>query len=267
MICIAKEHLNKKNMINTFCDGVLSKDHIPFDIKETGISISLYVNEHDSSYVKKEFNFFYEKSEESVVIDGNFAEIHTEITKEKYNLFTACGLAFFTLIFIMQSYVGEDLMNLLFYHHEFGASFIVEPWRYITPAIMHGSMIHLFMNMLCWNQLSGALEKHYDYKLVLSVVLFTAFISNAAQFIFSGPNFLGISGAIFGLIGYIWAKGKLDTESRVGFNNSVLWFSLGWIGLGYLNIIPGVQFANEAHLFGLLSGIAYAVLEARKKLR
>jgi GlpG protein len=267
MVCIAKVHINKKYIISEFCQNELNVYGAKFKIIEDGISISLFVESIHTEKIKEVFDSFYEQSVNTMVIEGDFIELKEEIKIQKHNLFTACCFSLFVFIYIMQVYRGEDFMNHLFYHKEFGLSMFLEPWKFITPALMHGSLLHLFMNLMCWNQLAGSLEKNYDYKIVLYVVLFSAFFSNLGQFIFSGPNFLGISGAIFGLIGYIWTKGKIDKEARVSFNNSVLWFSIGWIALGYLDIIPGMSFANEAHLFGLLSGIFYAVYEKKKAVK
>jgi GlpG protein len=74
----------------------------------------------------------------------------------------------------------------------------------------------------------------------------------------TGPLFGGLSGVIFGLMGYTWLWDRLNTEQRFGMPTSLMTFMMIWLVLGVSGLTERLGFgsiANTAHLVGLLSGL------------
>ncbi len=137
-----------------------------------------------------------------------------------------------------------------------------QSWRFITPAFLHFSMLHIAFNLLWWWELAGVVEKQQGKLRLILLFLFTAITSNLAQFYLVGPYFGGLSGVVYGLVGYCWLFGILNKNSRVNLPNSYFLFLLGWLVLGFINILP-VNVANYAHLVGLLAGLLLAVISSK----
>ena len=137
-----------------------------------------------------------------------------------------------------------------------------QSWRLITPAFLHFSALHITFNLLWWWELAGSVEKHHGKLRLILLFLFTAASSNLAQFYLVGPYFGGLSGVVYGLVGYCWLFGKLNKNSKVSLPNSYFIFLLGWLALGFVNILP-VNVANYAHLIGLLAGLFLALISSK----
>ena len=89
-----------------------------------------------------------------------------------------------------------------------------EIWRLFTPMFLHFSIMHIVFNMLWLRDLGSMIEARQNSFVLLILVLPIAAGSNCAQFFFSGPVFGGMSGVVYGLMGYIWIRGKLDPGLR-----------------------------------------------------
>jgi len=134
-----------------------------------------------------------------------------------------------------------------------------QSWRFITPAFLHFSMLHIVFNLLWWWELAGVIEKQQGKQRLILLFLFTAITSNLAQYYLVGPYFGGLSGVVYGLVGYCWLWGLLNKGSKVSLPNSYFVFLLAWLVLGFVNLLP-VNVANYAHLVGLLAGLILAAI-------
>jgi len=140
----------------------------------------------------------------------------------------------------------------------------LQSWRFITPAFLHFSALHIVFNLLWWWQLAGVVEKQQGKQRLLLLFLFTAIASNLAQYFLVGPYFGGLSGVVYGLVGYCWLFGVLNKDSAVNLLNSYFYFLLAWLALGFIDLLP-VNVANYAHLVGLLAGLLLALLSTTLK--
>ena len=140
-----------------------------------------------------------------------------------------------------------------------------EWWRVLTPMLIHFSLGHIVFNMMWLFQLGSMIESAQGSgRFALLVVVF-ALASNLAQYALSGPHFGGMSGVNYGLIGYVWIRGRCDRASGLHLDKesvvlSVAWFFLcltGWVG----------PIANYAHAAGLLCGMAWGWVSAKIVLR
>jgi GlpG protein len=130
-----------------------------------------------------------------------------------------------------------------------------EPWRLLTPIFLHFGFMHILFNLLMLAQLGGLIEAVRGSWRFLVFVLLIAVPSNVAQYLWSGPQFGGMSGVVYGLFGYIWMKSRYEPGS--GFYvapNTVVWM-VGWFFMCLFQIIPGVAVANAVHATGFAVGI------------
>ena len=130
-----------------------------------------------------------------------------------------------------------------------------EPWRLLTPIFLHFGFMHILFNLLMLAQLGGLIEAVRGSWRFLVFVLLIAVPSNIAQYLWSGPQFGGMSGVVYGLFGYIWMKSRYEPGS--GFYvapNTVVWM-VGWFFMCLFQIIPGVAVANAVHATGFAVGI------------
>lgn len=140
-----------------------------------------------------------------------------------------------------------------------------QSWRFITPAFLHFSVLHIVFNLLWWWELAGIVEKQHGKSRLILLFLFTAITSNLAQYYLMGPYFGGLSGVVYGLVGYCWLWGVLNKGSKVNLPNSYFVFLLAWLVLGFVNLLP-INVANYAHLVGLLAGLVLAALCSKLKI-
>lgn len=134
-----------------------------------------------------------------------------------------------------------------------------EWWRLFTPAIMHGGLFHIFFNLLSWWQLAYPIEQRKGPLKLCLMTLGIAAFSNALQFWGAGPRFLGLSGVVFGVFGYLWVKGKLDPDDGLGVSARTTQSILVWFVVCLL--MPGL-IANYAHAGGLIFGVTLGALSA-----
>ena len=174
------------------------------------------------------------------------------------SIFVVCWLVYFTSPLIVPAEIFRFLLDLKL------SVILEEPYRLITPALFHYSIIHITFNTFWWWQLAGDIERQLGKLSLLHVFLLTALVSNVGQFLVSGPNFGGLSGVVYGLFGYVWCLGWLKPEKGLSLSNALASFLLFWLVLGYLDVLP-VNMANTAHLLGLITGCLMAFVKAKKK--
>jgi GlpG protein len=140
-----------------------------------------------------------------------------------------------------------------------------EVWRLLTPIFIHFGIMHLVFNLLWLKELGTAIEMKLGTMFLLTFVLVTGVISNIAQLIYAGPIFGGMSGVVYGLLGFVWMKSKFDPGSGFYLDRQTVIMMLGWFVLCAVNIIPHV--ANGAHGAGLALGIIWGFIAAKAAAR
>ena len=139
-----------------------------------------------------------------------------------------------------------------------------EWWRLITPMFIHFSLTHLVFNCLWIYVLGTKIEQIDGHITFINLVIFSSIISNLAQHFFGeSALFGGLSGVIYGLLGYCMII-EIDTkQERYDLPPALYLFMLIWLILGFLGILNLFGFgnvANYAHLGGLISGIIFAMI-------
>ena len=128
-----------------------------------------------------------------------------------------------------------------------------EIWRLFTPIIIHFGILHIVFNMVWLFQLGSAIERYESIKRMAILVIIISLSSNLAEFIWSGPLFGGMSGVVYGLLGYVWAQGKFNPRAVLGLNQNIALMMLAWFVICWLGLVGNI--ANMAHTVGLLAGI------------
>jgi GlpG protein len=132
-----------------------------------------------------------------------------------------------------------------------------EIWRLFTPVLLHGGWMHLFLNMWCLLDLGSMIEGRQSSRSLVVLVLVFAVASNLTQWYFRGPAFFGMSGVVYGLLGYVWMKGKFDPSSGLFLHPQTVLIMLIWFFACWLDWIKHV--ANYAHTGGLVLGMLWGL--------
>jgi len=135
-----------------------------------------------------------------------------------------------------------------------------EVWRILTPMLIHWDPLHILFNMLWLMDLGSMIEgRQSSWTLGILVVVFAA-ISNVGQYLVSGPIFGGMSGVVYGLLGYIWIRGKRDPGSGLFLHPSTVTMMIIWFFLGFTPLLGHI--ANTAHGAGLVTGMLWGFLSS-----
>ena len=147
-----------------------------------------------------------------------------------------------------------------------------EVWRLFTPIFLHGDIFHILFNM-AWAIIIGRqIESRIGVWKTILFIMITAAISNTAQYLMSGPNFIGYSGVLCGMFGFIWIRQRHCPWEEYDLERStalfIFIFVMGVFSLQvlafFLNFFANIHFnlpiANTAHLTGGLTGAFLALL-------
>ncbi|MBV1870081.1 MAG: rhomboid family intramembrane serine protease, partial [Gammaproteobacteria bacterium] len=99
---------------------------------------------------------------------------------------------------------------------------LVELLRFVSPAFLHFSVLHIVFNLLWWWQFGGTIETHQGWLRLALVLLMTALFSNLAQAYVTGPNFGGLSGVVYGLLGYLFVYRKISRKSLLQLQSQIV---------------------------------------------
>jgi GlpG protein len=130
-------------------------------------------------------------------------------------------------------------------------------WRMITPIFLHGDILHLLFNMWWMYFLAPQIEMRRGTVRFGLLVLVLALASNWTQYlVYGNPNFMGMSGVVYGIFGYIWIKLKVDPREAYVLGDGTVILMMAVLALGFTGVLAGI--ANGAHMGGLLAGMAIA---------
>lgn len=137
-------------------------------------------------------------------------------------------------------------------------------WQLMTPVFVHFTAVHLIFNLLWLWYLGGRIEVGLSSKSLLLIVTLSALFSNYAQYLTDGPNFGGMSGVVYGLLGFCWIYGWKTKDELLSIPKGIVGFMLIWLIIGYTDSL-WVNVANTAHSAGLLTGIILGFVFAGKE--
>lgn len=139
-------------------------------------------------------------------------------------------------------------------------------WRLFSPCVLHTEFLHILFNMIWLWVLGRPVEQRIGGWRTLLLTLVVGVGANVAQYIMSGPFFLGYSGIVMGLAAFIWVREKKAPWEGYPLHRSTILFLVFFIlamfalqtGSFILTLFTSVQFtpniANTAHIVGGLIG-------------
>ncbi|KLV38155.1 rhomboid family protease GlpG [Aeromonas caviae] len=156
--------------------------------------------------------------------------------------------------------IGLPIFDELAFHPTLAQFTDWQAWRYVTPAFIHFSVLHLVFNLLWWWYLGGQIEQRLGSGKLFILLIVGAALPNIAEFFASGPRFGGLSGVVYALLGYSWLRTRLQPDCGLAMPPALMGFMLVWLVLGFLDML-GTPTANMALLAGLLVGLAQGWLD------
>ena len=144
-----------------------------------------------------------------------------------------------------------------------------EIWRLATPVLLHSTdrssgmfIMHILFNMYMFVFLAGAMERVLGRGHLLIFMLATALVSNFSQYAITGPNFVGMSGVVYALFGYIWLRSRFEPNSLFHMDSANVFILMGWFVLCFFGLMGNV--ANFAHAGGLVAGASWGYVAAHR---
>jgi GlpG protein len=148
----------------------------------------------------------------------------------------------------------------------FNATYIAsqEWWRLITPTFLHFSLTHLIFNCL-WIYILGSKIEIIDGKgIFLTLFLISGLSSNLGQYFITGDYlFGGLSGVVYGLLGYCFILDLDNRGQRYDLPNALYIFMFIWLLIGFTGLLKIFGFgnvANIAHLVGMIAGFILGII-------
>lgn len=111
--------------------------------------------------------------------------------------------------------------------------------------------------MLWFKDLGYLIEYSFKRKFLIIFVLATGIFSNLLQYFVSGPQFGGMSGVLYAMLGFIWVHKKLQADFEYALPRFDIGMMIGWFFLCLTGVLGPI--ANTAHGAGLVAGIMVAV--------
>jgi membrane associated rhomboid family serine protease len=130
---------------------------------------------------------------------------------------------------------------------------------FATSAVLHGGLLHLFMNMVALMWLGPMIIERLGERAFWPVAGLSALGSGAVYALLSngGTPMVGASGILFGLIGVLAAWSYFDRRASGESLRPLLDQTVAFLTLNIaLTLLSSGMIAWQAHLGGLLAGIA-----------
>lgn len=128
----------------------------------------------------------------------------------------------------------------------------MQPWRLLTPMLIHFGLLHLAFNMLWLYRLGSQIEHLGGTRVFLGLVALTQIPGAVVQFAASGPLFGGMSGVVYGLFGFTWMQARYASKGYSLSDQDTMWI-MGWFVLCATGFVGHI--ANAQHALGLVFGL------------
>lgn len=131
-------------------------------------------------------------------------------------------------------------------------------WRVFGPNLMHANAMHLLFNMAGWWFFAGLFERHFGSAGLIVLFLLSSLFTNLIYTIAWDPYFLGLSGILFAIFGFLWFIGILRPEWGIVLPKGIVIMFLLSLALGFSGLL-GANISNAGHTLGLISGVLMAL--------
>ncbi len=194
----------------------------------------------------------------------------TELKKVPIGFYTKVAIVISVILFLVSySKLGDSIYAELMFSSPLEKSLFenishFEFYRLITPIFLHMNILHILFNMLWFKDLASLLENKFPIKFFFIFILVSAIISNLLQYIVQGPRFGGMSGVLYGLLGFFWIYKKSHNGFNYGIPDRDMKIMLFWFVLCLTGFLGPI--ANLAHAGGLSFGMIMAIGIGRDSL-
>jgi membrane associated rhomboid family serine protease len=142
-----------------------------------------------------------------------------------------------------------------------------EVWRHLSVVFLHGGWLHLGMNGMALWFLGRHVEAAWGPWALAGLMLFTGVCASAGEWMLQGGG-VGLSGALFGLCGFLWALRRVHPTAAAIMNDQMIRWILVMLVLGVILSATGrLAVGNWAHGIGLVSGYVAGMAVAHKRRR
>ncbi|HSW87506.1 MAG TPA: rhomboid family intramembrane serine protease [Rhabdochlamydiaceae bacterium] len=140
-------------------------------------------------------------------------------------------------------------------------------WRLFTPVLLHGGFLHILFNMAWVWYLGRQIEERAGKLRMGLMMIIIGILANVVQYLMSGPFFLGYSGIVVGMVGFIWMRQRIAPWEGYPLPRATVIFIIFFVGAMFvlellsffLQLFADVKFspniANTAHIVGGLLGM------------
>ncbi len=179
------------------------------------------------------------------------------------------SITIFCVILFVLSYseMGKRLQEIMFMGSpETGFLYEIrhgQIWRLITPIFIHLSILHILFNMLLFKDLGYLIENKFGKNELLTLIGISGIVSNLAQYFVSGPQFGGMSGVLYAMLGFVWVYKKIHHDFEYALPGRDITIMVGWLLLCLTGFLGPI--ANTAHAGGLFVGMLFAIYKAPEK--
>lgn len=247
----------------------LQRRGIPVTVSENGNQLELWLTQSSYNALAKDLiNAFKadpdaaEAELSSTAAEPQARQKLPSITQQLLQQAGFVTISFAALVTLVFALLNTQLANVIFDLLRISDTFTdlpwAQPWRFLTPTLLHFSLLHFLFNVFWWWYLGGRFERFYGSSYLLIALIFCGVFSNLMQFMVSGPYFGGLSGVVYGLFGLAvvvsWQRPRHPLFLPVG----LIVFMLVWLLLGYTDLL-WVSVANTAHSAGLIAGLVLGI--------
>src|SRR5262249_32117890 len=165
------------------------------------------------------------------------------------------GLGALAILASLAAWAGIDLPL------SFDVRFVLQPWRGVTSILPHVDLLHLVFNLYWLWAFGTVLERALGSWRYVALVGLLASVSAAAEYalVVSG---VGLSGVLYGLLGFMWARRTDPQYQRVVRPQTVQLF-VAWFFVCVLLTLTGIwRVGNVAHAAGAATGVLLGRLRA-----
>jgi GlpG protein len=136
-------------------------------------------------------------------------------------------------------------------------------WRLVTPVLAHATFLHLALNLVWVFVLGRMIEALAGRRTLAALILVLAVGCDVAQYLWDGPFFGGLSGIVYGLLGYAWMRQRLDPDSGFAVPLGYVLMLAIWFVYSAMSEHSG----TAAHALGLVIGVAWGAAASRRPVR
>lgn len=185
--------------------------------------------------------------------------------------FTAVLLFFIATVFALQQIgminIGHWLLDPMYWSgltFDWSSFWQNEAYRWVSPAFIHLSFMHILMNGFWWWILGKEIESRDGSLLLILLTLLLSIGSAYAQYLAIGPYFAGLSGVTYGLMGWVWARQTFN-KNQYQLPSWLFPFMIVTMVMMMLVDSAGLELkiGHESHLAGAVLGVVFGYLLPR----